>query len=258
VKLDPHTLRAHLARFSLLEALDAADLGRLAAKVSQRRVSARQPVFCQGECGDELFLLLSGTVRIVLEGLDGREVTLALFSQGQFFGDMALLDGGPRSASAIAVDDCELLVLQQSYFFEFLVSSPKSLRRLVTFLSVRLRRSNQKLLDVSLLTLRQRLAGLLRDLALRRGESDHEGILLPRDVNHRVLAEMLSTTRESVSRGFAELRIRGLVAQAGRRIRVLDAEGLRELLEGPGRTESDAPLRTVPIITAPSPWCDVS
>lgn len=232
VKIDPARLSEYLERFPLLAALDESDRQRLAGRLQQRTVRARQPVFLQGEVGHELFLLLSGAVRIVAEGSEGREITLALLTDGNFFGDMALLDGHPRSASAIALDDCDILVLRQSDLFEVLERSPASVRRLLAFLSERLRRANERIHDLSLLTVRQRLAGVLRDVALREGEPAEDGILLPSSINHRVLAETLSTSRETVSREIAELRTRGLVAQNGRRIRVLDAEGLKALIEG--------------------------
>lgn len=232
VKIDPDRLSELLGRFPLLAALDEADRQRVASRLQQRTVRARQPVFLQGEVGHELFLLLSGAVRIVAEGAEGREITLALLTDGNFFGDMALLDGHPRSASAIALEDCDILVLRQSELFEVLERSPASVRRLLAFLSERLRRANERIHDLSLLTVRQRLAGVLRDVALREGEPAEDGILLPSSINHRVLAETLSTSRETVSREIAELRARGLVAQNGRRIRVLDAEGLKALIEG--------------------------
>lgn len=232
MKSNPARLSEHLGRFPLLAALDEGDLQRLAGRLQQRTVRARQPVFLQGEVGHELFLLLSGAIRIVAEGAEGREITLALLTDGNFFGDMALLDGHPRSASAIALEDCEILVLRQSDLFEVLERSPASVRRLLAFLSERLRRANERIHDLSLLTVRQRLAGVLRDVAIREGESAEDGILLPASINHRVLAETLSTSRETVSREIAELRARGLVAQVGRRIRVLDAEGLKGLIEG--------------------------
>lgn len=232
VKIDPARLSEHLGRFPLLAALDESDRQRLAGRLQQRTVRARQPVFLQGEVGHELFLLLSGAVRIVAEGAEGREITLALLTEGNFFGDMALLDGHPRSASAVALEDCDILVLRQSDLFEVLERSPASVRRLLAFLSERLRRANERIHDLSLLTVRQRLAGVLRDVAMREGEPAEDGILLPSSINHRVLAETLSTSRETVSRELAELRARGLVAQDGRRIRVLDAEGLKGLIEG--------------------------
>lgn len=234
MKIDPDRLSEHLGRFPLLAALDETDRQRLAGRLQQRTVRARQPIFLQGENGHELFLLLSGAVRIVAEGAEGREITLALLTDGNFFGDMALLDGHPRSASAVALEDCDILVLRQSDLFEVLERSPASVRRLLAFLSERLRRANERIHDLSLLTVRQRLAGVLRDLAMREGEPAQDGILLPPPINHRVLAETLSTSRETVSRELAELRARGLVAQDGRRIRVLDAEGLRMLIEGHG------------------------
>lgn len=230
--LAPGDLAALLAGIPLFGALDQADLAELAARFQRRSVPAGRTLFFQGDRGAELFLLMSGSVRIVLAHPAGRDVTLALLSAGEFFGDMALLDGHPRSASAITVEACEVLVLHQADFYAVLDRSPGSVRRLLAFLSERLRRANERLQDVSLLTLRQRLAGLLRELALRHGESTEVGVLLPREINHRFLAETLSTSRESVTRDLAEFRRHGLVAQEGRRIRILNAEGLKRVLEG--------------------------
>ncbi len=234
--LDPAFVLARLRCFPLLSALDETKLAELLPKLRHRRVHASDVVFAQGTKGDELFLLLSGTVRIVSALAGGREVTLAVLTAGDFFGDMSLLDGKPRSAAAYAVEDCELLSLLRSDFFEAMDGSPESIRRLLALLSGRLRQANDRLQSVSLLTVRQRLAGLLCDLARTRGHSENgRGILLPKDVNHPSLAKILSTSRETVTRELAELRAQDLVAQEGRRIRILHVEGLEALL---GRQDS--------------------
>lgn len=224
-------LAERLKGIPLLACLEETELEELATKLRRRRAVARQPLFLQGDHGEELYLILKGSVRIVAEAPGGRELTLAVLEEGNFFGEMALLDGHPRSASAVAASDCELVMLVRSDFFEVLDRSPDSTRRLLAFLSERLRLSNQRLQDVSMQTVKQRLAAVLRDLALREGTLDRQGILLPKEVSHRTLAEMLSNSRETVSRELAELRNRGLVAQEGRRIRVLDTQGLEELLD---------------------------
>jgi len=232
---EPSISLEQLNLFPLLEGLKKEDLVLLLDKLEYRPVPARDVVFSQGDQGEELFLLLSGTIRIVLLHEGGTDLTLAWLSRGEFFGEMCLLDRKPRSASAIAAEDCELLVLSRSAFFEFLATSPGSVSRLLALLSCRLRQANDSLENVSFLTVRRRLAGLLWELADRRGESDDRpGLILPRDVKHQVLAESLSTSRENVSRELARLQSRGLVAQEGRRIRVLQVEGLKALFEGQG------------------------
>ncbi len=224
-----------LKLFPLLEGLKKEDLGLLLEEFEYQTMPAGGIVFSQGDQGETLFLLLSGTIRIVALHEGGTDLTLAWLSRGAFFGEMCLLDGRPRSASAIAAEDCELLVLSRSAFSGFLAKSPGLVSRLLALLSCRLRQANDSLQNVSFLTVRRRLAGLLCDLADRRGESDDRpGLILPRDVKHQVLAESLSTSRENVSRELARLQSRGLVAQEGRRIRVLQVEGLKALFEGQG------------------------
>lgn len=230
---DPAFLLARLRHFPLLSALDETKLADLLPKLRHRRVHASDVIFAQGTKGDELFLLLSGTVRIVSALAKGREVTLAVLTAGDFFGDMSLLDGESRSAAAYAVEDCELLSLLRSDFFKAMDGSPESIRRLLALLSGRLRKANDRLRSVSLFTVRQRLAALLHELALSRGHSENgRGVLLPKDVNHPSLARTLSTSRETVTRELAELRSQGLVAQEGRRIRIVHVEGLTALFDG--------------------------
>jgi len=226
----------HLRRFPLFSAVDETKLVKLIGRLRPRQVCASEPVFLQGTDGDELFLIVSGMIRIVLEPAGAREVTLAMLTAGDFFGEMSLLDGKPRSAAAYAVEDCELLSLLRSDFFEVMNGSPESIRRLLALLSGRLRQTNDRLQSVSLLSVRQRLAGLLCELARTRGHSENgRDILLPKDVNHPRLAETLSTSRETVTRELAALRAQDLVAQEGHRIRILHVEGLEALL---GRQDS--------------------
>ena len=213
--------------FSPLEEAERLDLAR---RTTFRRYAARQALFMQGDPGDELFLLLAGAVRVAAPGPGNREVTLAILTEGAFFGDMALLDGKPRSTSVFAVRECEVGVLGREDFLEFLDFHPPVARRLLAFLSQRLRRADGQICDMSTMTVRQRLARTLRDLALGTGEVGSHGVLLPREITHRVLAEMLNTSRETVTREAAALRHRRLVDQEGHRIRVLDPDGLEEVV----------------------------
>ena len=229
--LDPDAIATKLEEVPLFSALDRESLEQLSHLLHPRRFASGQPVFLQGDPGDEMFLLLEGRIRISCESLSGREVTLAMMADGGFFGDMALLDGEPRSASAYAENACSALVLRRTEFYEFLDGSPQSARQLLAFLSRRLREANDKIQDLALLTVRQRLAAVLVDLALKDGEEHTNGIMLAKTVNHRVLAGLLGTSRETVSRMAAELREAGLIEQHGRRVLVKNIDGLRLLLE---------------------------
>ncbi len=230
--LDRSAIADLLMQVPLFAALEQADGESLAGLLSARRFSSGQPIFLQGDPGEEMYLVLEGKVRISFESLSGRDITLAILGEGNFFGDMALLDGQPRSASVYAESACQMLVLRRVDFHSFLENSPAAAKSLLAFLSLRLRKSNDKLQDLALKTVRQRLAAILIELAAKEGEEESDGrIVLAKTVNHRILAGLLGTSRETISRMAAELRELNLVEQRGRRIVVLDVNGLREVVE---------------------------
>lgn len=230
-QLDPKDIAIKLEEVPLFSALTSEMREELAKLLHPRRFSSGQPVFLQGDPGDEMFLVLEGRVRVSCESMSGREVTLAMMKDGGFFGDMAMLDGEPRSASVYAETGCKALVLRRTEFYDFLDRSPESARNLLAFLSKRLREANDKIQDLALLTVRQRLAAVLVDLALKDGEEHENGIMLAKSVNHRVLAGLLGASRETVSRMAAEFREGDLIEQHGRRVLVKDLDGLRAMLE---------------------------
>ncbi len=230
-RVDEGKLSRQLEKVPLLSVLSPEQRGQLARRMRPRRLKPEQAIFLQGDPGDCMYLLLEGTIRVVSETPSGREVTLTLLGAGSFFGDMALLDGEPRSASTYAIEPCELMVLYRAEFFEFLQSYPAAALNLLGFLSQRLRHANARIQDLALLSARQRLAAVLCDLALRQGTDVGDGVLLPRGVSHRVLAGLLGTTRETISRMAAEFRAEGMLEQNGRQLKVKSLERLQQVVE---------------------------
>jgi CRP-like cAMP-binding protein len=227
-------IESRLLGIPLFSVLDAEERAELAGRLMPRRMLKGQPVFLQGDPGDEMYLLVEGRIRICCESLSGREITLAVLKEGGFFGDMALLDGEPRSATAIAETPGQLLVLRRADFQSFLRGCPNSAVALLAFISRRLRTANDKIQDLALLTVRQRLAAMLVDLALKEGEPAAGGVLLPQSVSHKALSGLLGTSRETVSRMCAELKDMDLIEQQGRRLLVRQVEGLREIFADAG------------------------
>jgi CRP-like cAMP-binding protein len=230
-RVDERKIPQQLEKVPLLSVLSAEQRAELAQRMRPRRFNTDQTIFMQGDTGDCMYLLLEGTIKVVSETPSGREVTLTLLGPGSFFGDMALLDGEPRSASTYAVEPAQALVLHRSDFFSFLDHTPGAARSLLGFLSQRLRHANARIQDLALLTARQRLAAVLIDLAKRQGTSVEDGILLPRSVSHRVLAGLLGTTRETITRMAADFRTDGALEQVGRQLKVLDLMRLEQVVE---------------------------
>ena len=227
-------IEVRLTRIPLFSVLNEAERQGLAARLMPRRILKGQPVFLQGDPGDEMYLLVEGRVRICCESLSGREITLDLLTDGGFFGEMALLDGEPRSATAMAETSGQLLVLRRADFQSFLNSCPNAAVSLLAFLSRRLRAANDKIQDLALLTVRERLAAVLVDMAFREGEPVRGGVMLAPGVTHKALSGLLGTSRETVSRMCSELKGQGLIEQQGRRLMVCQMDGLREIFVDAG------------------------
>ena len=227
----PAELLRALRQVPWLATLPEEVLRELAAALIVRRFRAEQTMFWQGDPGQEMYFLLEGEIAITSHGAGGREVTLARYGAGSFFGDMALLDGQPRSATAEAETAGLALVLRATDFHQILARHPECSLSLLRFLSQRLREANERIQSLAVLTVRQRLAAQLVQLAVREGEPHERGVLLPAHVNHRSLAGWLGASRESITRMMTELRNSDLVEATGRRMIVRDVEHLRAEIE---------------------------
>jgi len=208
-----------LRRVSIFAHLGAAELTGLERLVEQREVPADGLVVGEDEPGDALYVVARGRVKVVLYGESGREIILRVFRRpGDFFGEMSLLDGEPRSASVIAIEPSTLLVLSREAFGEHLRRSSGTALAVMAELSRRLREADGVIGNLALLDVYGRLARKLRQLAKSDGEESAEGVVVRDMPTQQELAGLIGTSRETVSRAFAELARRGLVRLAGRRL----------------------------------------
>ena len=138
-----------LRKIPLLSRLDDNELGRLSQLMRHQKYSANEPIIWVGEAGDELFLILQGTVQVSCPDEAGKEVILAKLEAGAFFGDIALLDAGPRTASCRAIDPAECLVLKRDDFFGFLRKDPDAAIDILQTVGRRHRETLEKLRGVS-------------------------------------------------------------------------------------------------------------
>src|SRR5690606_2562613 len=134
-----------LARIPLFGGLDAAELKSLASLLKERSVGANEPIFWIGDTGDDLYIVESGRVQVGYPDETGKETVLAVLEPGAFFGDISLLDGGPRSASTRTLEPTVLLSLSRSDFLEFLRHHPGACINVLTVLGNRQRETIQKL-----------------------------------------------------------------------------------------------------------------
>jgi CRP/FNR family transcriptional regulator, cyclic AMP receptor protein len=209
-----------LARCIIFQALDVEGRRDLARSARRRRYTAGQPIFHVGDPGKSLMAVEAGTVRISLPTRQGREVLLADVGPGDVFGEIALLDGRERSASAIAATNCSLLVLDRPVVMAFLRSHPDACLRLMEFLCARIRRSDDRMLDLGFSDIPARLAKTVANLASPSGRVS---------LSQADLAAMIGASRENVNRHLREWQRYGVIAKRRGGVIVLNPDKLHKI-----------------------------
>ena len=214
-------LATFLGKSVVFNGLDLEDLRRLAAIAREVTLPASSILFEQGEESDGLYIVASGIVRIYLTAEDGREATISLLEEGEMIGEIALLDGLPRSAGAAALTDTKLMFIPHKPFCDLLDSSPKLSRQVTIMLCERLRAANSQVAQAIFHDLRYRLLVLLRQIAVIHGRIEKDVAIVDLDVTQGMLAQMLGASREAVNKQLRTLAKEGRVLMDGRQIRVL-------------------------------------
>jgi CRP/FNR family cyclic AMP-dependent transcriptional regulator len=189
---------------SLLDALSPDERRQVMAQAIKRTHARGTTILRRGDPGTGMIVVTSGRVRVGVTSEDGREITLGILGPGDVLGDMALLDGEARSADAVALEDCAVLVLERSRFLRLLHDTPELSLRLLAVVTQRLRRANLALEDIALLPLEQRLARLLIRLARDYGKAAQPGVRIELKLSQRDLSALVGASREKVNR---QLRI---------------------------------------------------
>jgi CRP-like cAMP-binding protein len=219
---------ATLARVDLFATLDEAELAALGERVRRRRYPKGATVFVEGDPGTGLYAVERGRVAITRTSAEGKELVFAVRGPGEFFGDMALLDGEPRSADAVTVEECWLLLLHRDDFLKFLEGHPKATARLLVVLSRRLRDVMQQQEEVSFLDAAGRVAGVLLRLAESRGAPlEPGGIVVDAPPTQGQMASQAGLTRESVNKWLRYYQRRGVIQWEKGRLSVLKPDELR-------------------------------
>jgi len=217
-----------LARVVLFADLPETNLLGLARRLRRRRYARGAVVFLRGDPGDSLYIVTSGAIRIGLTSSEGKEMTLALRGPGEFFGELALLDGEPRSADAVAQEPSELLLLQRGDFLAMVEERPAVAIALLKVLSRRVRQGSQTVEDAAFLDVPARLAIAILRLLEAQGEADTPGAAIHARLTQTELAGMVGTRRESVNRWLRFYEDQGLIRYERGQLTVLRPDGLRK------------------------------
>jgi CRP-like cAMP-binding protein len=216
-----------LSRVDLFAALTPQQLAQLATALRRRRYRKDAVLFLRGDPGASLYVVEEGAVKLVLASDAGKEFTLDLLGPGDCFGELALLDGEPRSADAIAQDDCSVLLLPRADFDRFLDAHPRAARALLAVLSRRLRRDAVLLHEAVFDGVADRVARALLRIAEQQADPAGNGPSRALRVTQEELAGALGVTRESVNKWLGYFERRGVLRRQRGQITLLQPEALR-------------------------------
>ena len=220
-----------LKSVTLFADLEEGELERFSHVAVPRTFPAGTRVFHEGDDSDACYIVKEGSFRVTREHSDGRAITLATLGPGEIFGELAMLDGDKRSASAEALSEGELLALPANDVRALLARHPEISLKLVAGLVRRLRAANVRLSRQSFQTVPSRVAGILAQLSREANDGDgdpSEEVTI--NMNQTDLAQLAGTSRESVSRFLAELERAGVVRSGRGRVTVLEPEKLRNYI----------------------------
>lgn len=213
---EPSRVRAAIAGAAPFQSLPISAIEDLSQRVSVRRVGAHHTVLSQDEPGDALFVIMSGRVKVVIFGENGREVTLSVLRPGEAFGEMSLFDGETRSANCIAMEPTTLLSLSREDLLAHLAQYPSTALNLLGQLARRLRQADDSIAQLALCDVNERLVHKLCSLAAEEGSDAPEGRLVRRRPTQQELANMIGSCRETISRAFNQMVRDGLLISRGR------------------------------------------
>lgn len=215
-----------LATIPLLKGLAPDQIARFAELARERTYPRGTVIVFEDDPGDSMFIVRTGRVKVVRVGEDGREVILGLLGPGEYFGELSLIDGQPRSAHVIAMEDAQLIVLRREDFRRRVEESPAVAWALLGELSRRLRRADEQIGSLVLLDVDGRIARLLLDAAAESG-----GTTIQKRLTHQTIAQMVGASRETISRALRQFQKRGLIAVQRRQISIADRPGLERIAQ---------------------------
>lgn len=216
-----------LQKAPIFAELPADNLRLLESSLRRQSFREGEVIFHQGDPGHCLYVIENGRIRIYVLGPDGREISVNIYADGDVFGELAILDGLPRSASAVALTRTETLVLYRDDFLKHLRLFPEIANNLISILSSRLRHTTDYAESLAFLDVRTRLARELIRLSERYGTPTNSGVVVDLGMSQADLASLVGTSRETLNRILNRLRDEKVVRLTGRNVELVDVAKLR-------------------------------
>ena len=211
-----------LQSVSIFWDLNEDELGHIADKMVAKHFENGNYIFLEDSEGEQCFFVLEGSVKVTRLSKDGREVILAMLNEGDFFGEMSLLDGESRSANVIALEKTKVLTLDRNDFISVVNDYPQIAVQLLKELARRLRKSDRQIASLSLSDAEKRIALCIIRFADEQGVIQNGKVSIPKTPIQQDIANMAGTSRETVSRALGLLEKEDLIERNGRELIILD------------------------------------
>ncbi len=209
--------------------MDDEELHDIAEIMVSRKFVKNQSVLLEDDTGSRLmFIIIKGKVKVSVTSLGGKETILAMLGEGDYFGEMSLIDGEPRSASVMTLEPSEIMIIQRGDLMDLLESKPRLALSMLVEFSRRLRAADRQISNLSMLSVAGKVAGTLLRIAGSMGKKEGQLWVVEKMPTHQEIASMSGTTRETVTRVLATLSDRGLLHIDKKKLTIIDTGELEE------------------------------
>jgi len=219
----------YVKKIPLFQDVSHDTLQRLVAAMEMKEIHRRQVLYLPGDPGTSVFFVNGGRVKISKVTPDGKELTLAYRGPGEIFGELVMVDGGPREEMAEATENALVSELDRVEFERLVQKEGLVGYRLTKIVAQRRRDVENKIEQLIFKDVNAKLAELLLKLAHEYGIEDSRGTLVSLKITHQEMANLIGSTRETVSLTLSQFKKRGLIHIDGRKVILADREGLRAL-----------------------------
>jgi len=216
-----------LKKVPLFSELDDGELQQLAAVVREHHYKKHTTIVHVDDPGNALYILKSGLVKVTIEDQHGYEMILRILYPTDFFGDMSLLDGMPRSATVTTQEFSDVMTISRDHFLNIIEKSPKTLLKMTVVVSQRLRKANELIHSLAFFDVYGKVARTLLNLAQERGRVTEQGTVIDMRLTQQELAELAGMTRETMARTLREFQQAGCIRVESGVISILALDMLR-------------------------------
>ncbi len=216
----------YLRKVPMLDGIAPSRLQELVPSVEIREIPRRQVIYLPGDPGDRVFFINGGRVKCSKVTRDGKELTLAYRGAGQIFGELCVMDSSPREEMAEAMKNAIITDLPRDVFTDLLLSDAKLAFRFACMIGERRRQIETKLEHLVFRDVQAKLAALLIELGEEYGVETDEGLQIGLKITHQEMANLIGSTRETISLTLAQLKKKGLLNLNGRTVVIMDQDAL--------------------------------